>query len=190
MPIVILNSSGKCLIGVNVIICVTVNNIEQLSVYKPMMDEVFRRIIVVTPNRMMNIKLVMWAVSLSKFHIHQSNWKYVGSIENCVHIFVLFLIRWEIQRSQCSVECGEGVQQLSYTCIQTFPRTQHRTVVDDVHCPSSQKNKLYEKCFGSCASATWTYEEYDEVGDITQFHLVNGLHRTHSHRIENSLFLL
>lgn len=71
--------------------------------------------------------------------------------------------RWEIQRSKCSAECGVGVQQLSYTCIQTFPQMNHRQVVDDSHCPPSQKNKLHEKCMGSCASATWTYEEFGPV---------------------------
>lgn len=73
------------------------------------------------------------------------------------------LFRWEIQRSDCSVECGEGIQKLSYSCIQTFPQTNHRKVVDNVHCPTTQKNKIYEKCMGACASATWTYEEYGSV---------------------------
>lgn len=78
-------------------------------------------------------------------------------------IFHIFCSRWEIQRSKCSVECGDGIQQLSYTCIQTFPQTKHRAVVDDIHCPSSQRNKKMEKCYGSCAAATWTYDDYDEV---------------------------
>lgn len=76
---------------------------------------------------------------------------------------MFFVCRWEIQRSKCSVECGEGVQQLSYSCIQTFTQSNRREVVDDSYCPTSQKSKLYEKCLGSCASATWTYEEYGEV---------------------------
>lgn len=75
----------------------------------------------------------------------------------------MFIFRWEIQRSKCSVECGEGVQQLSYKCIQTFPQSNHRKVVDEVYCPTSRKTKLYEKCHGSCASAIWTYEEYGPV---------------------------
>lgn len=64
------NSNGKCPIGVNVITCVMVNNIEQPFVYKSTMDEVFHRIIVAIPNRMMNIKLVMLAALLSEFFFH------------------------------------------------------------------------------------------------------------------------
>lgn len=78
-------------------------------------------------------------------------------------LMFFLIVRWEIQRSTCSAECGEGVQQLSYSCIQTFPQSNHRKVVDDSHCPTSQKSKLYEKCMGPCASATWTYEEFGEV---------------------------
>ena len=84
-------------------------------------------------------------------------------ILSCRMFCLCVMIRWEIQRSKCSAECGEGVQQLSYSCIQTFPETNHRKVVDDLHCPTSQKSKLYEKCMGPCASATWTYEEFGPV---------------------------
>ncbi|XP_055309435.1 A disintegrin and metalloproteinase with thrombospondin motifs 9-like isoform X3 [Sitodiplosis mosellana] len=76
------------------------------------------------------------------------------------------VVEWEIQRTKCSAECGEGVQQLSYSCIQTFPQSNHRKVVDDSHCPTSQKSKLYEKCMGPCASATWTYEEFGPCSKI------------------------
>ncbi|XP_031637497.1 A disintegrin and metalloproteinase with thrombospondin motifs 9 isoform X2 [Contarinia nasturtii] len=76
------------------------------------------------------------------------------------------VVEWEIQRSKCSAECGDGVQQLSYSCIQTFPQLNHRKVVDDSHCPTSQKSKLYEKCIGSCPSATWTYEDFGQCSKI------------------------
>lgn len=95
----------------------------------------------------------------TKFLILKQNFGH--KFEICIN-FVLFA-RWEIQRSKCSAECGDGVQQLSYSCIQTFPQLNHRKVVDDSHCPTSQKSKLYEKCMGPCASATWTYEEFGPV---------------------------
>lgn len=85
----------------------------------------------------------------------------------------MFHCRWEIQRSKCSVECGEGVQQLTYSCIQTFPQLNHRKKVDDSHCPTSQKSKLYEKCMGSCPSATWTYEEFGPVN--TEIYLIESI---------------
>lgn len=61
------------------------------------------------------------------------------------------------------MECGDGLQQLTYSCVQTFPQINHRKVVDDSFCPSNHRKKQYEKCQGECASAVWTYEEFGEV---------------------------
>lgn len=73
------------------------------------------------------------------------------------------IFRWEITRTKCSTQCGEGVQQVSHKCIQTYPHLQHKKVVDDSHCPAISNTKTYEKCMGPCLSATWTYEEWGPV---------------------------
>lgn len=74
-----------------------------------------------------------------------------------------FEIRWDIVRSKCSAECGEGVQTLKHRCVQITRGTGHRNIVDDAQCPPILNKKPVERCMGPCNSAIWTYEEWSQV---------------------------
>lgn len=72
-------------------------------------------------------------------------------------------VSWEVTRSKCSAQCGEGTQMVTQKCIKTTPHINHRVVVDDSECPQVANTKSYEKCMGPCSSATWTYDEWGTV---------------------------
>lgn len=72
-------------------------------------------------------------------------------------------VSWEITRSKCSAQCGDGTQTVTHKCIKTTPHLNHRVVVDDLECPQITNTVTYEKCKGPCSSATWTYDEWGTV---------------------------
>lgn len=66
----------------------------------------------------------------------------------------MFTFSWEPKQSQCSVECGKGTQNVSYSCVQTFALNKSTIVVDDSNCPSKMSLPKKQDCLGSEGSCT------------------------------------
>lgn len=83
--------------------------------------------------------------------------------ENPIQIYILSL-RWESKLSLCSAECGNGIQNISYSCVQRLTQNNSSsTDVDDSNCSSEMPSQETQECVGLCESAKWNYTEYESV---------------------------
>ncbi|KAL7038269.1 hypothetical protein ACKWTF_009531 [Chironomus riparius] len=68
---------------------------------------------------------------------------------------------WQVYKSDCSVNCGDGNRTIKYECVQRFDRNdQQYKIVDRNHCPHRPETTTFEPCSQACNEVLWFYGEW------------------------------
>jgi thrombospondin motif-containing protein 9 len=71
---------------------------------------------------------------------------------------------WEIFKSECSVNCGDGNRTIKFECVQRYDRNdQQSKIVDKQHCPHRHETTMFEPCSMACNEVLWFYSEWSPV---------------------------
>lgn len=74
------------------------------------------------------------------------------------------LYRWkEISRSECSSNCGKGVQKVTYRCSQEFNNISISHPLPEGYCSHLKRPNPTDPCHGPCDKFQWQYYDWEPV---------------------------